>query len=338
MELSKHAFNIVDDFLNDVADPARLASEIRDSEIVTALSHITTEGDYCNVFFKNTLPAGDSTILDEIIATHTGEPLPQTATSVVLSDEYRDNSGKLRVHQTSRQDGLAIHWSSQGDDRANAANFGGGNYLAHQHVSGGDELEHNVYVEFNGLLNESWIHEVVLTWSNCELDHVTVDIVPDTCTIEDSTGTTFNSYGPIIVPAAGDGVVNITSDVLAYGGGLVAKDNPSDPISEPSPAFWNADFDEETNRFENLTAAPDGDGEYNIFHEEITLNRTFNRIQLLGSGFQIFNSSDSDQLAHGLKLRCTFETTGEDHDWTVSGILVMHRAHVGVNADGTVIK
>jgi hypothetical protein len=174
----------------------------------------------------------------------------------------------------------------------------------------------------------------LFTWATCDLDTVTVDIVPDTCTIQDSTAGNFNTYDALVIPAVpGTGCCNITSDVLAYRGGLVAKDSPSDPTVASSPAFWNADFNEETGRFENLTAAPNGDGEYNIFHQEKILNRIFNKIQLLQSGFQIFNSSDTDQLTHGLRLKCAFETVGEDHEWIVSAVLVMHRDIVTLDAD-----
>ena len=260
-------------------------------------------------------------------------PVPQPQ-AVTLASEFRDKEGKLRVHQTSRQDGLAIHWTSRGDDRSNPKRFSNGELLSYKHEIG-DSTSEVVYIDFNGLLNESWIHEVVLTWHGCELDRVTVDIVPDTCTVTDSTAGNFNIYGPIVIPAMpGQGSCNIVSDIYSYTGGLVSKDKPTDPTTEPSPAFWNADFNEETGRFENLTPAPLGDGQYNIFHEERILNRTFNEIQLLKNGFQIFNSSDTDQISHGYRIRCTFETTLPDHEWTVSGIVVMHRKEVAIQSDG----
>jgi hypothetical protein len=253
---------------------------------------------------------------------------------VSLSEEFRDAGGRLRVHQTSRNEGLAIHWTSVGDDRNTPTKFGNGSHLSHRHHVG-DSTSEIVYIDFNGLLNESWIHEVVLTWADCDLDTIIVDIVPDVCSIMDSTAGNFTKYEAILLPAVpGTGNCNIISDVYAYRGGLVARDNPSDPTQEASPAFWNANFNEETERFENLTPAPNGDGAYNIFHEERILNRTFNEIQLLKNGFQIFNSSDTDQLTHGLRLRVEFKTNLPDHEWTVSGILVMHRKLVSIKSDG----
>jgi hypothetical protein len=349
MAETKYTYSISGDFPNQVINSDRLTQEIQDSTIVIALSFISTDGDNCDIWFRAELSSNDESALDIIVSNHSGEALPSQVTSVKiaeiesgvqqpvsLSAEFRDKSGKLRVHQTSRQDGLAIHWTGRGDDRSNPLKFGHGELLSYRHLVG-DSTCQTVYIDFNGLLNESWIHEVVLTWNGCELDRVSVDIVPDVCQIQDSTAGNFTKYEAIILPALpGTGNCNIVSDVLSYTGGLVSKDNPTDPTQSSTPAFWNADFNEETGRFENLTAAPNGDGDYNIFHEERILNRTFNEIQLLKMGFQVFNSSDTDQVSHGYRLKCTFETILPDHDWTVSGILVMHRKKVMIKSDGCI--
>jgi hypothetical protein len=349
MAETKYTFSVTGDFPNQKVSVDRLTQEIQDSTVTIALSFINVNGDNCDIWFKDILSSDNSSALVAIISTHSGEALSQTATpvqvesyadgittNVSLQDEFRDKSGKLRVHQTSRKDGLAIHWTGCGDDRSNPKTFGCGVSISYKHVYG-DSTSDQIYIDFNGLLNESWIHEVVLTWHGCELDKVTVDVVPDICMIADSTAGNFTKYESILLPAVpGTGNCNIISDVMSYTGGLVAKDNPTDPTQSPSPAFWNADFNESTGRFENLTAAPNGDGEYNIFHKEQILSRIFNKIQLLKNGFQIFNSSDADQVTHGYRIKCTFETILPDHGWTVSGILVMHRANVKIKEDGTI--
>jgi len=348
MAQTKYVYSIANDFPNSIVSTDRLSQEIQQSEITISLSHINTQDDNCDIWFKDSLPVDSSSILNVIVSEHSGEALPSQATPVKiaeiedgvnqpvsLSSEYRDKSGKLRVHQTSRKEGLAIHWTGRGDDRSNSKTFGKGPFISYKH-SVGDSTSDIIYIDFNGLLNESWIHEVVLTWYGCELDTVSVDIVPDVCQIQDSTAGNFTKYEAILLPAIpGTGNCNIVSDVLSYTGGLVSIDNPTDPSQSSSPGFWNADFNEETGRFENLAPAPNGDGGYNIFHEERVLNKTFNEIQLLKNAFQIFNSSDTDQISHGYRLRATFETTLPDHEWTVSGILVMHRAKVSVKDDCT---
>lgn len=72
-------YSIQDDFPNHKVAPDRLTLEINGSAIITALSGISTSGDICAVIFKDALSDGDVTILDGIVATHSGEPLPQDA-------------------------------------------------------------------------------------------------------------------------------------------------------------------------------------------------------------------------------------------------------------------
>jgi hypothetical protein len=57
-------------------DTDRLMLEIRQSAIVIALDGVTTANDICSIIFKDPLAIGDVGILDIIVATHNGEPLP----------------------------------------------------------------------------------------------------------------------------------------------------------------------------------------------------------------------------------------------------------------------
>ena len=57
-------------------DTDRLTLEIRQSAIVIALDGVTTANDICSIIFKDALAIGDVGILDIIVATHNGEPLP----------------------------------------------------------------------------------------------------------------------------------------------------------------------------------------------------------------------------------------------------------------------
>lgn len=73
-----YTYSISADFPNGKVDSARLQQEIRASAIVTALAGISTGGDICSILFKAALSAEDETILDGIVATHSGEPLVDT--------------------------------------------------------------------------------------------------------------------------------------------------------------------------------------------------------------------------------------------------------------------
>ena len=100
---------------------------------------------------------------------------------------------------------------------------------------------------------------------------------------------------------------------------------PNDDQNNPPVAYWNADWNSTTKEFENITAAPNGDGRYNMFAVEVSLNRFVNRIPLLHYGFQMLQSADTAELGQGMRLKATAHTWGEDHAWKVACALTMHR-------------
>jgi len=86
MANQKYTYSIQDDFLNHIVATDRLTLEIRASAIVTALDRIDTSGDACDVWFKAALSQGDETILDGLIAAHTGAALAPDPTPVEVSN------------------------------------------------------------------------------------------------------------------------------------------------------------------------------------------------------------------------------------------------------------
>jgi hypothetical protein len=73
--MSKRTYSIQNDFPNHKVDSSRLTTEIQASEIATALDHIDTGGDNCDIWFKGTLTTNDISILNGVVASHSGEPL-----------------------------------------------------------------------------------------------------------------------------------------------------------------------------------------------------------------------------------------------------------------------
>jgi len=71
---TKYTYSVSTDFPNQVVSAARLIEEIQASAIVTALDHIDVAGDVCDIWFKADLSTGDETLLDGVVAAHTGEP------------------------------------------------------------------------------------------------------------------------------------------------------------------------------------------------------------------------------------------------------------------------
>jgi hypothetical protein len=85
MAATKYTFSISTDFPNHKVASDRLLSEVQASVIVTAIDRVDTDGDACNVWFKDILGSSDETALDGIVAAHSGEPLPADPTQVTIA-------------------------------------------------------------------------------------------------------------------------------------------------------------------------------------------------------------------------------------------------------------
>jgi len=148
--------------------------------------------------------------------------------------------------------------------------------------------------------------------------------VPRLTGTEAGADTNYNLYGGyMIVPAAGDGTLSITSDITTPIGGLVYM--PDSETGVNPTAFWNADWNSTTKEFENITAAPTGNGRYNMFTVEVTFSKFVNQIPLLASGFEMLQASDVTQVGQGMRLKAEYETYGTDHDWQVACLLTLNR-------------
>ena len=316
---TEYTFSISGDFPNGVVNTGTLLTEISDSSIIVSLDHIDTDEDDCNIYFKDVLGAPDETTLSGVVNSHLGE-IPVDVSKVVLDSELRDTSGKLRIHQTSRKLGLRILWTGTGDNQLDPHSIGGGETFSATLSSG----TLSKYIDFNCVNNETWLHEGYITWNACNLDTLTLEVVPTVVSYTVSSGTNYNLYGGYMaIPAAGDGVINITSDLTNANGGLVYMPNGDE--GDTPTAFWNADWNTSTKKYENITPAPYGNGSYNIFTYEIKFTRILNEIPFLASGFIALHSSDTDQLGHGMRLKMTVVNSGNNHTLSVACMMCLHR-------------
>jgi len=82
MAATDYTYSINNDFPNHKVDINRLTMEILASPITVALDYIETEGDDCNIWFKDAIPSsvGEGE-LDDIVEAHSGEPLPDPVTA-----------------------------------------------------------------------------------------------------------------------------------------------------------------------------------------------------------------------------------------------------------------
>lgn len=107
---TKYTYSISTDFPNGKVSEDLLTQQIAASAIVTALDYISTSGDVCDIWFKAALSSEDETILDGLVAAHSGEQPDDPATPVSLSDVAEDTDNRLRVSVEPRKvgDGLVF--------------------------------------------------------------------------------------------------------------------------------------------------------------------------------------------------------------------------------------
>lgn len=73
--MDKYTYIIATDFPNGIVAPDRLTAEILSSSIVTALDHIDTGAGSCDIWFVGALTVGEESVLDDLVAAHSGDPI-----------------------------------------------------------------------------------------------------------------------------------------------------------------------------------------------------------------------------------------------------------------------
>lgn len=329
----------IDQFPNNKFDLSKLDRDIRGSSIAVSLNYLSGSEMDMDAFFRAELDGKDWATLSGIVATHDGvddymdyTPVKLVATDieqpVMLAEEFRDRSGKLRVQQTSRKLGTRIMWTGIGDDQTDVSKVGGGETLTFSHNIGDTEPMIK-YIDFNVAENETWLHEGYMTWENAKLDTLTLQMVPRTVTVSGVTGGDKTVYGGyLVVPTApGSGNYEVVNDLTQPTGGLVYM--PNNDLNEPPTAYWDADYNESTHEYENIRPNYTAQGRYNIFSYEVVFAEFMRLIPFLGSGFIALNSSDTDQLGQGMRLKMIADTNNNvaDHDWSVACTICLHRDH-----------
>lgn len=244
---------------------------------------------------------------------------------IVLESRTGDN--KLWVQSTSRPIGTFTCFSSQGDSQDSAVEVGGGTKsILHHNV--GDAAEHSVYVDYNVKENKTYISEGYVMWKGCEFDEVNMNIVPRVTPYTSGTNTTFNLYGGyLILPAANDGTIAVDPADIK----LVEIPFSMDvPTQRQSPGYWDADYDDETHTFSNITPNLEGTGAYNIFGAEINFE-TVADITLLSDDSMSLHTSDVAELGHGMRIKYVFKTIGTDHEWKCAISLTLNRKYSAQN-------
>jgi hypothetical protein len=90
-------------------------------------------------------------------------------------------------------------------------------------------------------------------------------------------------------------------------------------------AFWNADYDPDTDTYSNITFAQLGDGVYNMFSMEYCLNAFLRKIFMVGSKHRWLQSADAHEVGQNMRIKLTFMTRNTDHAWKAGLTAVLHR-------------
>lgn len=233
-----------------------------------------------------------------------------------------DHLGKMFVHESPRPFGTVTYFYGSGDDTTNVSDVGNGQRLEIDHKVG-DPLIQNIYVDFNILTRRLWIQEGLFFWNNCQLDTISVYVVPRVTSWIVGENTNYNFVNGLIVPAAGNGTCSITSDISTSTGGLVYIPTKEDG-TRPLPCYWNATWNSTTQRYENISPVIDGSGSYALFGVEVPMVKFVNNLILLGSGAHTLHTADIAEFGNGMRFKLTATTNTsngrEDHDWQMSGI------------------
>lgn len=289
---------------------------------------ITVSNDYVYSFLNTTIK---KISLLEISVVVDGKKLTSPDGLRYLASntlEKIDIHGRKLVQTSTRPFETESYWTSISDDTSIVNDVGNGNSLFFDHVSG-DESKSIKYFDFNTLENETYIKEGYIIWKNAIVgDRITFEIVSSKINYTSSTNTYYQLYDNLIIPASGNGSIELISDITQINpvnGTFV--ETSMDQFGNKQMAFWNADYNSTTHLFENIQATPSGDGNYNLFNTETVLSTFLNNINLLGSGTQRLASDDSTYLPFGARLRITAESTDINHDWQVVGCIFLYRSN-----------
>ena len=101
--MSVYTYSASADTLNGIVAVEALSNEIRAEAIITkALEGVALDGDVLTITFRETLPAGQQTELDNVVAAHPGQPDLDDAQKFTLVDANNNPIGSLDDNGTRR--------------------------------------------------------------------------------------------------------------------------------------------------------------------------------------------------------------------------------------------
>lgn len=256
--------------------------------------------------------------------THTINPSLTSIVERIDATISTDIFGKAKIHNTQRPPGTTTFFTGAADKPNILSDVGNGQQFSITHKIG-DPLTHIDYLDFNIVENITYITEGYVSWNDTQNDIVTLKCVPRVVSYVAGTNTNYNILGGyLVIPANGNGIANITSDLTNPHGGLIYI--PDNEFGErPKNCFWDADWNSTTKKYENIRPNFEANGRYNMFSYEITLANFVNKVIMNGNGTQRYASNDAIRMGQGMRLKATYETKSDDHLWYCSFLLTFYR-------------
>lgn len=297
---------------------------------------VRSSGALTFVDYVTALSQEDVTTLTFLVTSFTEQPPDISSASILLTTD-----GRQIVKPNFRPIGSSGFFTGTGENPESPVAIGNGpTVIRFDHVAGDNAPNFSRDIYFHVESNRSWLCDGNLRYRNALFDEFSFEIRPYvTSVLTGLTGTNFKLYkGYLLIPAAGDGTVDLDPTKKLYPCSVVPK---TDTGKCPA-AYWNLDYDAATNTYSNLTPASNpnsagdpGNGKYNIFTADVCLKRYINRWGLLGDGSEVFYTSDPSEFGSYLRAVFKFTTIGHadptqfvDHSWQILCNWIMFREKI----------
>jgi hypothetical protein len=247
-----------------------LVDEIRTSAGITvALERIDTAGDACDVWFKAALSEGEATILDALVAAHSGVPVAPLV-------EPQDVDGRKYTAPNLFPLGVLTNFCGASDDVA--AGTVGTELLAFETDAQGDDVTEFQFVQWSYLAGGH------LAYAGFVLgDHISLTVYSPATAGTENVGA--GDYNKVEVGGGVHVFVPTTPGTGNWDLDLAEKQNANVAFTKvrPVPAPGSTgyfDWDPDT---ETVTVNTAGTGGYHLFDAAIDLNEFVTKLPLLGT-------------------------------------------------------
>jgi hypothetical protein len=287
MAATKYTYLVSTDFtgLTESAPSlSRLTSEIQESAIVTALDYINmSAGETVDIWFKDALSGGDQTVLDGLVAAHTGEPMPNPTTTdgvpiFSIENARFESDGKQVMVPSPATHGWNTWFTGAGDDTASAPGRGEGSAIRLSFTGADDKYVDIQFTEPVEMHDGEIFYSPVANWDMDDIFTMSAYLGATSPTSTPGTGNCDKQDSgqgfDFMVPAAGDGDWTLDfTNVWTYA-----------PVPQSMGGYYWS-YDKDTGA---ITAASAGDGNCNLlsvpvevkFLTNIPMGHTLGRFEI----------------------------------------------------------